>query len=95
MINTTSITHLYHDAILPTVVLTTVWCELMSDPKLFVRKAVITRDHRVLAVFALFIGGFVGRALLDQIGSAGALGIGTGIRFLIALIWLVMPAKLS
>ncbi|KLO09462.1 hypothetical protein SCHPADRAFT_833992 [Schizopora paradoxa] len=78
-----------------TVVLTTVWCELMSDPKLFARKVVVTRDHRVLAVFALFIGGFVGRALLDQIGSAGALGIGTGIRFLIALIWLVMPAKLS
>ncbi|KAI5118466.1 hypothetical protein M0805_003727 [Coniferiporia weirii] len=76
-----------------TVVLTTVWCELMADPKLFRRHFVITRDHKFLAVLALFLGGFVGRAILDQIGSAGAFGVGTGIRFLIALGWLFVPAK--
>lgn len=75
------------------VVLTTVWCELMSDPKLFARGLVKTRDHKVIAVFALFVGGFIGRALLDQIGSAGAFGVGTGIRFLTALSWLAVPSK--
>ena len=45
------------------------------------------------AVFALFVGGFVGRALIDQIGDAGTFGVGTGIRFLIALSWLGVPAK--
>ncbi|THH08836.1 hypothetical protein EW145_g2442 [Phellinidium pouzarii] len=76
-----------------TVVLTTVWCELLSDPKLFRRGFIITRDHKFLAIFALFLGGFIGRAILDQIGSAGAFGVGTGIRLLIALGWLFVPAK--
>ena len=75
------------------MVLTTVWCELLSDPKLFRPKFQITRDHKVLAVFSLFLGGFVGRAILDQIGSAGAFGVGTGIRVVIALLWLFVPAK--
>jgi hypothetical protein len=77
-----------------TVVLTTVWCELMSDPKLFVvNRRVITRDHKVIAVFALFLGGFVGRALIDQIGSAGTLGVGAGIKVLISLSWMWIPGK--
>ena len=75
-----------------TVVLTTVWCELMSDPKLFqFNRRVITRDHKFIAVFALFLGGFVGRALIDQIGSAGTLGVGAGIKTLIAVSWLWIP----
>ncbi|KAH8116002.1 hypothetical protein DFH11DRAFT_1840503 [Phellopilus nigrolimitatus] len=78
-----------------TVVLTTVWCELMSDPKLFGRRFVNTRDHKFIAVFALFLGGFAGRAILDKVGSAGAFGVGTGIRFLIAIAWLFVPAKKS
>jgi Protein of unknown function (DUF1275) len=49
------------------VVLTTVWCEFMADPKLFqLRKHVISRDHKFIAVVALFIGGFVGRAILGK-----------------------------
>ena len=93
VINITSITHLYHDAMLVTVVLTTVWCEFMADPNLFRRKFVISRDHKFIAVGALFLGGFVGRAILDQVGSAGAFGVGTGFRVLIAIGWLFVPAK--
>jgi len=79
-----------------TVVLTTVWCELMADPKLFkLNRYIISRDHKVIAIFALFLGGFVGRALIDQIGSAGTLGIGTGIRVVIAVWWLFVPGKTS
>ena len=76
-----------------TVVLTTVWCEFMSDPNLFRRRFVISRDHKFIAVFALFFGGFVGRAILDQVGSAGAFGVGTGIRVVIAIGWFFVPAK--
>ena len=76
-----------------TVVLTTVWCELMADPKLFRAKWVLTRDHKFIAVLALFLGGFIGRALIDKIGSAGTFGVGTGIRVLIAISWLFVPAK--
>ncbi|KAH8076012.1 hypothetical protein BXZ70DRAFT_963536 [Cristinia sonorae] len=77
-----------------TIVLTTVWCELMTDPKLFsLRMGVISRDHKIIAIFALFFGGFVGKALIDSVGSAGTLGIGTGIKVLIAFWWLFVPGK--
>ncbi|KAI0309620.1 hypothetical protein OF83DRAFT_1179412 [Amylostereum chailletii] len=77
-----------------TIVLTTTWCELMADPKLFeFRKLVISRDHKVLAIAALFIGGFSSRAILQGIGSPAALGIGCGIRCAIALSWFIVPAK--
>ena len=77
-----------------TVVLTSVWCELVADPKLFnVRGRVISRDHKALAIFALFIGAFLGRAILAEIGSAGALGIATAIRVLLAFGWLFVPSK--
>jgi len=77
-----------------TIVLTTVWVELMSDPRLFnLRQKVKTRDHKLIAASSLFIGGFMARALVDRIGAPGTLGIGTGIRFLIALSWLFVPKK--
>ena len=66
----------------------------MADPNLFrFNRFVITRDHKVIGIVALFLGGFVSRAILQSIGSAGALGIGTGIRVLIAVWWLFVPAK--
>ncbi|KAI0825920.1 hypothetical protein BC629DRAFT_1254253, partial [Irpex lacteus] len=77
-----------------TIVLTTVWCELMADPNLFrLNRWVISRDHKVIGIVALFVGGFVSRAILQAIGSAGTLGIGTGIRVLIAVWWLFVPGK--
>ncbi len=66
----------------------------MADPKLFqLKRRIISRDHKVIGIVALFIGGFAGRAILDKIGAAGALGVGTGIRFLISLWWLFVPGK--
>jgi len=76
-----------------TIVLTTVWIELMGDPLLFARKRVPSRDHKLIAASALFIGGFVSRAILDKIGAAGALGVGTGLRLLITFSWLFVPGK--
>jgi len=76
-----------------TIVLTTVWIELMADPDLFRRRKVITRDHKLIYAGSLFVGGFVSRAILDRVGAAGALGVGAGIRFLIAFSWLFVAGK--
>jgi hypothetical protein len=77
------------------VVLTTIWCELFAEPRLFSRRRVNVRDHKILGASCIFLGGFVGRALADSIGAAGALGVGTGIRVVIALGWLFVPSKCS
>ncbi|KAG1889661.1 uncharacterized protein F5891DRAFT_1073292 [Suillus fuscotomentosus] len=77
-----------------TVVLTTTWCELMADPKLFdIRRMVISRDHKIIAIGSLFFGGFIGRLLIDSIGSAATLGIGTGIRLIVSVWWLFVPER--
>lgn len=77
-----------------TIVLTTVWVELMSDPKLFTPfRLVKSRDIKVLAAFGLFLGGFVGRALTAKIGAAGALGVGVGFRIIIAFSWIFVKGK--
>jgi hypothetical protein len=47
----------------------------------------------VLAAACIFFGAFVGRTLVDQVGAAGALGVGAGIRLLIALGWLFVPTS--
>ena len=73
--------------------LTTVWVELVGDPNLFKLRHVPSRDHRILEISFFFLGAVFGRALLDQIGSAGTLGIGTAIRFVVALFWLAVPEK--
>ncbi|KAK0203594.1 hypothetical protein DFS33DRAFT_1260338, partial [Desarmillaria ectypa] len=80
--------------ILFVVVLTTVWVELVTDPQLFnFRKMIKSRDHKLIAAASLFIGAFVGRAILGAIGATAALGIGTGIRVLITLSWIFVPGK--
>ncbi|KAI0305332.1 hypothetical protein B0F90DRAFT_1815561 [Multifurca ochricompacta] len=76
-----------------TIVLTTVWCELMADPKLFVTHRLISRDHKIIAIASLFVGGFCSRAILQAIGSPASLGIGTGLRVVIALSWFFVPGK--
>ena len=66
----------------------------MADPKLFkLNRWIISRDHKVIAIFSLFLGGFVGRAIIDAAGSPATLGVGTGMRVLIALWWLFVPGK--
>ncbi|KAI6142643.1 hypothetical protein BKA82DRAFT_740442 [Pisolithus tinctorius] len=77
-----------------TIVLTVTWCELVTEPQLFhFRRPVQARNHKAMAILSLFIGAFMGRAILDKIGSAGTLAVGAGIRFLITLSWLFVPAK--
>jgi small neutral amino acid transporter SnatA (MarC family) len=66
----------------------------MADPKLFdFRHLVKSRDHKVIGVVSLFIGAFIGRTILQFTSAGGTLGVGTGIRILIAFWWLFVPAK--
>jgi len=75
-----------------TVVLTTIWVQLVTDPKLFYVRAIHKpRDYKILGIFGLFIGGLTGRALANTIGPAATLGLGAGLRLLIALSWLTIP----
>ena len=53
----------------------------------------MSRDHRVIAALSLFLGAFVARAILYQLGTAGTLGVGVGLRFLITLSWAFIPSK--
>jgi hypothetical protein len=65
----------------------------MTDPKLFAARHVASRDHKIIAVSSLFVGGFCSRAILQAIGSPASLGICTGLRILIALSWFFVPGK--
>lgn len=66
----------------------------MSDPRLFkFRQRVMSRDHRLIAAVALFLGAFVGRAILAQLGTAATMGIGVGFRMFITLSWIFVPSK--
>jgi Protein of unknown function (DUF1275) len=85
--------HLNSSPLRRAVVLTTIWVELMADPKLFSPRFVGTRDYKLIAAGCLFLGGFSGRALVDSIGASGALGVGTGVRLLIAFGWIFVPGK--
>jgi len=77
-----------------TVVLTTIWVQFVGDPKLFSPHAPIkSRDHKALAIFMLFLGGFVGRALDGTIGAGNTFGVGAAFRLLIAISWWWVPTK--
>ncbi|KAJ7201611.1 hypothetical protein GGX14DRAFT_655526, partial [Mycena pura] len=78
-----------------TVVLTALWVELVTDPLLFrVRGGrVASRDHRMLALAALFVGALLARLMLSQVGAAVALGFAAGVRLIIAAAWLFVHEK--
>jgi len=77
-----------------TIVLTTIWVELTTDASLFkIGKKVKSRDHKLLAAGALFLGAFAGRAILGQITTGGTMGVAVGFRVLISLSWLFVPNK--
>jgi hypothetical protein len=78
------------------VPLTTIWIELMSDPRLFkLRQHIASRDHKALTIITFFIGAFCGRALTAKVGAATSLGIGVALRVLISISWIFVPSKTS
>lgn len=79
----------------PTNVLTSVYCDLLSDPKLFAPlKENPKRNRRFLAVVLLVLGGVIGGWLQrSRAGMSGALWISGALKFSIALAWMAWDRK--
>ncbi len=74
------------------MVLTGVYSELVAQKDLFiVSRRVTSRDHRILSIALLFLGGFSGRAIIQTAGAPTALGVAAAIRLIVTLWWLFVP----
>ncbi|KAI9689285.1 MAG: hypothetical protein M1820_010169 [Bogoriella megaspora] len=87
---------------LPTVVLTSVYCDLMSDPLLFTAslKEDPKRNRRALAIVVCLCGAICGGLFArSSAGLAGALWTSVAIKVFIAVVWLfwspVRPVELG
>jgi len=74
-----------------TVVLTSQWASLVAEPNWFKLDFLPRRDDKIMGIAGLFFGGFTGRALIGAIGVSSALGVGAGLRLLIAFAWYFVP----
>ena len=75
---------------LPTVVLTTAYCDLMSDPHLFTAGLLDDpqRNRRVLAAVMLFVGAVSGGIMVNGwVGLKGALWLGAALKAAMVLAW--------
>lgn len=80
---------------IPTNVLTSLYCDLLSDPKLFAAAAANgKRNRRVAAAVLTLCGGIIGGWLQrSRGGMSSALWVAAFIKLCIALSWLVWPSK--
>jgi hypothetical protein len=77
----------------PTTVLTSVYCDLASDPKILARDNV-KRNRRVGAVLAILIGGIAGGWISrSSAGMSVSLWIAAAIKFTIAVSWSLWKPK--
>ncbi|KAJ8518226.1 hypothetical protein ONZ45_g4672 [Pleurotus djamor] len=77
-----------------TIVLTTVWIELMADPSLFhCHRKSVSRDHKLIFLGSIFLGALSGWYMIHTIGSAGALAVATVVRFFVSFTWLLVPGN--
>jgi hypothetical protein len=75
---------------LPTIVLTSTYCDLMFDPMLFTApiKQNAKRNRRFLSAVALVLGAGLGGLLTRTGDIAGPLWIAGGIKIVLAVVWL-------
>ncbi|EFX01982.1 duf1275 domain containing protein [Grosmannia clavigera kw1407] len=80
---------------IPTNVLTSLYCDLLSDPKLFTAVGANgKRNRRVSAAVLTLCGGIIGGWLQrSRGGMSSALWVGAFIKLCLALSWLVWPSK--
>ncbi|KAI6350870.1 hypothetical protein MCOR25_010323 [Pyricularia grisea] len=79
----------------PTTVLTSVYCDLFSDPKILAPLGEnVKRNRRAAAVVLFICGGIVGGHLQRSAGGmSAALWLGCGIKLVIGLAWLLWKGK--
>lgn len=83
---------------MPTVVLTSLFCDLMSDPDLFTAGLLQDpeRNRRAAGAVMLFVGATISGPLMkSSVGYAGALWIATGVKGSMVLAWLLWSPKKS
>jgi uncharacterized membrane protein YoaK (UPF0700 family) len=79
---------------IPTAMATAAWMDLMIDPHLFSGlKGNVGRNRRILFIFALVVGGFVGAAIYRFAGSAHCVMASAVGKAIAALGWFVVPGK--
>jgi hypothetical protein len=72
---------------IPTVVITSLLCDLMSDPKLFLLRNE-KRDRRMIAFVLTLMGAIVGGWVTKATGDiAPILWLAAGIKFIVAFAW--------
>ncbi|OBT97565.1 hypothetical protein VE01_04529 [Pseudogymnoascus verrucosus] len=77
----------------PTTVLTSLFCDLMSDPHMLARDNV-KRNRRVASAVTLLLGGIIGGWLSrSSVGMSAALWLAGGVKVGIAVGWAVWRAK--
>jgi hypothetical protein len=77
---------------LTSVVLTSIYCDLFSDPRIFSDHN-IERNRRVSAPLLLLLGAFLGGLFARSENMAGALWTAAGLKTAVALVWLVWPGE--
>lgn len=82
---------------IPTNVLTSLYCDLLSDPKLFTAVGANgKRNRRISAAVLTLIGGIVGGWLQRSAGGmSAALWVSAFIKLCIAVSWLVWPSSMK
>ncbi|KAI7164348.1 hypothetical protein KC349_g800 [Hortaea werneckii] len=80
---------------LTSVVLTSIYCDLFSDAKLFAALTEnVERNRRTAAPILLLVGAMIGGVWAhSSIGLAGSLWSAVGLKFLITLGWAFWPAE--
>jgi hypothetical protein len=77
----------------PTIVLTSLFCDLVSDPHMLA-KYNVKRNRRVASAITLFVGGIIGGWLSrSNAGMSAALWLAGAVKVVIALSWLLWKAK--
>ncbi|OJD13918.1 hypothetical protein AJ78_05681 [Emergomyces pasteurianus Ep9510] len=77
---------------IPTVVLTTVLCDLLIDPRLLANPNPV-RNRRFGSFVALFAGAMVSGFLSKQIGPASSLWLASGLKGFVTCCWVVWRGK--
>ncbi|EGE78030.1 DUF1275 domain-containing protein [Blastomyces dermatitidis ATCC 18188] len=77
---------------IPTVVLTTVLCDLLIDPRLLANPNA-ARNRRIGSFGALFVGAMISGLLSKKAGVASSLWLATAVKGAVTLCWVVWKPK--